>query len=63
MESGGGPAAFVSSPHRKTSDDPVGFAPTAVTGFAIAYNIDRPDNGGEYDDLRLDPRLVAGAAV
>jgi hypothetical protein len=59
MESGGGPAAFVSSPHRKTSDDPVGFAPTAVTGFAIAYNIDRPDNGGEYDALRLDPRLVA----
>jgi hypothetical protein len=59
MESGGGPAAFVSSPHRTTSDDPVGFAPTAVTGFAIGYNIDRPDNEGEYDQLKLDPRLVA----
>jgi hypothetical protein len=59
MESGGGAAAFVSSPHRRTSDDPVGFAPTAVTGFAIGYNIDRPDNAGEYTDLRLNPRLVA----
>jgi hypothetical protein len=59
MQSGVGPAAFVSSPHRKTSEDPVGFAPTAVTGFAIGYNIDRPDNGGEYADLKLNPRLVA----
>jgi len=59
MENGGGPAAFVSSPHRRTSDDPVGFAPTAVTGFAIGYNIDRPDNEGEYTDLRLNARLVA----
>ncbi|MDX6371368.1 MAG: hypothetical protein QOD98_356 [Nocardioidaceae bacterium] len=59
MESGAGPAAFVSSPHRRTSADPVGFAPTAVTGFAIGYNVDRPDNGGEYTDLRLNPRLVA----
>jgi hypothetical protein len=59
MQSGVGPAAFVSSPHRRTSDDPVGFAPTAVTGFAIGYNIDKPDNGGEYTDLKLNPRLVA----
>jgi hypothetical protein len=59
MESGAGPAAFVSSPHRRTSPDPVGFAPSAVTGFAIGYNIDRPDNGGEFHDLRLTPRLVA----
>ncbi len=59
MQSGIGPAAFVSSPHRRTSDDPVGFAPTAVTGFAIGYNIDKPDNAGEFTDLRLNPRLVA----
>jgi hypothetical protein len=59
MESGGGTAAFVSSAHRRTSDDPVGFAPTAVTGFAIGYNIDKPDNQGELTDLRLSPRLVA----
>ena len=59
MESGGAAAAFVSSPHRRTSDDPIGFAPTAVTGFAIGYNIDKPDNAGEFTDLRLSPRLVA----
>src|ERR1700754_114883 len=59
MESGVGPAAFVSSPHRRTSDDPVGFAPTAVTGFAIGYVIDRPNNAGEDTNLRLTPRLVA----
>jgi hypothetical protein len=59
MESGVGPAAFVSSSHRKTSDDPVAFAPTAVTGFGIGYNIDRPNNAGEYTGLRLTPRLVA----
>ena len=33
--------------------------PTALTGFAIGYNIDLPDNAGEYDDLRLNARLVA----
>lgn len=59
MQMGGGAAAFISSPHRRTSDDPVGLAPTAVTGFGIGYNIDRPDNAGEYDALRLTPRLVA----
>jgi hypothetical protein len=59
MESGGGPAAFVSSAHKRTGSEPVGMAPTAVTGFGIGYNIDRPDNGGEYDALKLTPRLVA----
>jgi len=59
MESGGGPAAEVSSEHARTSSDPVGFAPTAVTGFSIGYVIDRPDNKGEYTNLRLDARLLA----
>ncbi|QIG42115.1 hypothetical protein G5V58_04420 [Nocardioides anomalus] len=59
MEGGGGAAAFVSSAHKKRSDDPVGYAPTALTGFAIGYNIDKPDNQGEYSSLRLDQRLVA----
>jgi hypothetical protein len=59
MDSGGGPAALVSSAHKQTSDDPVGYAPVAVTGFGIGYVIDEPDNGGEYTDLRLDARLVA----
>jgi hypothetical protein len=59
MQTGGGPAAEVSSPHAKIVSDPVGFAPTAVTGFSIGYVIDKPDNKGEYTDLRLDARLLA----
>jgi len=58
METGGGPAAFVSSAH-ETTGDPVGYAPTAVTGFSIGYIIDKPDNAGEYTELRLTPRLIA----
>ena len=59
MEGGIGAAAFVSSSHKRRGTDPIGYAPTAVTGFAIGYNIDRPDNAGEFDTLRLNPRLVA----
>lgn len=59
MESGGGVAAFVSSEHEARGTEPVGYAPTAVTGFSIGYIIDRPDNAGEYTDLRLNARLLA----
>jgi len=59
METGGGPAAFVSSAHEASSPDPVGYAPTAVTGFSVGYVIDRPDNQGELEDLRLNARLIA----
>lgn len=59
MENGSGPAAFVSSEHQQQGADPVGYAPTAVTGFAVGYTIDKPDNGGEYERLRLNPRLIA----
>jgi len=59
MDSGGGSAAFVSSAHKANSDDPIGYAPTAVTGFGIGYIIDQADNGGEYTDLQLNARLVA----
>ncbi|MCX6402096.1 MAG: hypothetical protein NTX33_19465 [Propionibacteriales bacterium] len=59
MESGAGPAAFVSSEQARLGPDPVGYGPTAVTGFGIAYTIDRPGNGGSYGDLRLNPRLIA----
>ncbi|MEO5853061.1 MAG: hypothetical protein ABIQ15_11160 [Nocardioides sp.] len=59
MESGGGPAAVVSSEHKTEGADPVGYAPTAVTGFAVGYVIDRPDNAGEYGQLRLNARLIA----
>ncbi|WP_244931709.1 hypothetical protein [Nocardioides sp. W7] len=59
MEGGSGAAAIVSSEHKRTGDDPVGYAPTAVTGFGIGYAIDKPDNNGEYTNLRLSARLIA----
>jgi hypothetical protein len=59
METGGGPAAEVSSAHKKMVADPVGYAPTAVSGFSIGYVIDKPGNKGEFTNLRLDARLLA----
>lgn len=59
METGGGVAALVSSGHEPKGENPVAYAPTAVTGFAIGYIIDRPDNAGEFTDLKLTPRLLA----
>lgn len=59
MEKGGAPAALVSGRREQDGADPVAYAPTAVTGFAISYVIDRPDNAGEYRNLRLTPRLLA----
>jgi len=59
MQNGGGPAAEVSSEHDAAGGDPVAYAPTAVTGFGIGYVIDKPDNAGEFDDLRLNARLIA----
>ncbi|KAB2809432.1 hypothetical protein F9L07_20610 [Pimelobacter simplex] len=59
MQTGESPAAFVSAPHEATGPDPVGYAPTAVTGFSIGYVVDRPDNAGEATNLRLNARLIA----
>ncbi len=58
-ENGGGAAAFVSSAHETRGADPVAYAPTAVTGFSVAYAIDQPDNRGEYTRLKLNARLLA----
>ncbi|WP_436700038.1 hypothetical protein [Nocardioides sp. BYT-33-1] len=58
MASGGGAAALVSSKYEATGD-PVGYAPVALTGFGIGYIIDKPDNAGEFTDLRLNARLLA----
>lgn len=38
---------------------PLGYAPVAVTGFAIAFVIDIPDGGGQLEHLNLTPRLLA----
>ena len=59
MEAGIGVAAEVSSEHEQRGPNPIAYAPTAVTGFTIGYQIDRPDNAGELTDLRLNARLLA----
>jgi hypothetical protein len=59
MEQGAAVAAEVSGPREAEGTDPIGYAPTAVTGFAISYVIDKPDNAGEYTSLRLNARLLA----
>lgn len=59
MEKGGAAAALVSGRRESDGDEPVAYAPTAVTGFAVSYVIDRPENAGEYARLRLTPRLLA----
>jgi hypothetical protein len=59
VENGGAPAAFVSGTREADSTERIGYAPTAVTGFAIAYIIDEPDNKGERGTLNLTPRLLA----
>ena len=59
MQEGSAPAAEVSSEHEQTSPDPVGYAPTAVTGFSIGYVVDRPDNAGEFGTLKMNARLIA----
>ncbi|WP_395691185.1 hypothetical protein [Nocardioides sp.] len=59
MEAGEGVAAEVSSEHQRRGTNPIGYAPTAVTGFSIGYQIDKPDNAGEVTNLRLNARLIA----
>lgn len=58
MTSGGAAAAEVSSAHQPGAD-PVGYAPTALTGFGIGYVVDKPGNKGEVERLRLNARLIA----
>ena len=51
-------AALVTEP-AVASSRPLAYAPVAVTGFAVAFVSDLPDNAGEVDTLRLTPRLLA----
>ncbi|MCW2750880.1 MAG: hypothetical protein JWR83_1990, partial [Aeromicrobium sp.] len=39
--------------------DQIAYAPTALTGFAVSFIIDNPNNGGERTTLKLNPRLLA----
>ncbi len=59
MEKGEAAAAFVSGNRERTTQDPVGYAPTAVTGFEVSYIVDKPDNAGEVTNLKLNARLLA----
>lgn len=59
VEKGEVPAAFVSGDRDSESDVAIGYAPTAVTGFAVSYIVDEPDNKGERGTLNLTPRLLA----
>ena len=58
MQSGEAAAAEVSAPGRDTTA-PVGYAPTAATGWAIAFDIDRPDNAGQQMSIKLNALLLA----
>lgn len=58
MTQGQAPAAEVTSKHENTGSDPVAYAPTALTGFAISFVADYPNNAGEATTLNLTPRLV-----
>jgi hypothetical protein len=59
MQQGEVPGAFVSSKKEVEGAAPTAYAPTAVTGFAVSYVIDEPDNAGQFTDLRLNARLLA----
>ena len=59
MQQGDVVAAEVSGPRDDSGGTPVGYAPTAVTGFSVSYVLDKPDNAGEFTNLRLNARLLA----
>jgi len=59
MQQGVALAAEVSGKRDEDKTKPVGYAPTAVTGFAVSYVVDKPENAGEFTDLRLNARLLA----
>jgi hypothetical protein len=59
MQQGVALAAEVSGKREDQPDTPVGYAPTAVTGFAVSYAVDKPENAGEFTGLRLNARLLA----
>ncbi|MCZ4499167.1 MAG: hypothetical protein JWQ74_1720 [Marmoricola sp.] len=59
MEAGEAVAAEVSGKREAETTNPIGYAPTAITGFAVSYVLDKPDNAGEFTDLRLNARLLA----
>jgi hypothetical protein len=59
LASGGIDAAFTSEPQGASGyPEPTVNAPTAVSGFAVTFDVDNTENR-PVDTLRLDPRLLA----
>ena len=59
VQTGGASAAFVSGTRDQNVTDQIAYAPTALTGFAVSFIIDNPNNEGERAKLNLNPRLLA----
>ncbi|MCW2757879.1 MAG: hypothetical protein JWO46_1625, partial [Nocardioidaceae bacterium] len=60
MTNGGADAALVTG--QRPLDGiatKVAYAPTAVSGFGIAFDIDQPDKSGQQTSLKLNARLLA----
>ena len=55
----GGDAAAAEVSARGPSDRGIGYAPTAATGWAVAFDIDKADNGGQQQSIRLNALLLA----
>ncbi|HVS68652.1 MAG TPA: hypothetical protein VHE56_08885 [Mycobacteriales bacterium] len=56
---GNGQAAAAEVSTRQENDDRVGYAPTAVTGWGIGFDIDKPGNAGQQLSINLNARLIA----
>jgi hypothetical protein len=57
MQSGEAAAAEVSA--RGPGDKGIGYAPTAATGWAIAFDVDKAGNSGQQMSINLTPLLLA----
>jgi hypothetical protein len=55
----GGEAAAAEVSARGSGDTGVGYAPTATTGWAIAFDVDRPGNQGQQTQIKLNALLLA----
>ena len=58
MQQGAAAAAEVSASSSADTGG-VGYAPTAVSGWGIAFNIDKADNGGQQQTIKLNALLLA----
>lgn len=55
----GGTAAAAEVSGRGANDTGIGYAPTAATGWAVAFDIDKPGNAGQEMSIKLNALLLA----